>query len=152
MASNRPVKSAQQANANWKAAMQSPQASQKYQQGVQAVQTSPNQTAASPAAVQKYMNRTAEAVSSGKLAAANNAVPLQRWQQAAIAGAARLASGAANGSQNQLNAAQRMQGAWQAARDAAAAIPDDGTTASALAKVAAAMNVMKGAAGKQGGM
>lgn len=148
MASNRPVKSASQANANWKAAMQSPMASQKYQQGVQAVTVSPNATAATPAAVQKYQSKTAEAVASGRLAAANNAVPLQRWQQAAIAGAARLSSGAANGSQNQLNAATRMQSAWQAARDAAAAIPDDGTLASASAKVMAAMQAMRAGAGK----
>lgn len=148
MASTRPVKSASQANANWKAAMSSPQASQKYQQGVAAVTVSPNQTAASAAAVQKYQTNTAAAANSGRLAAANMAVPLQRWQQAATAGAARLASGAANGSANQMAAATRMAPAWQAARDAAAAIPSDGTLSSASAKVMAAMQAMRQGSGR----
>lgn len=148
MGSTRPVKSAAQANSNWKAAMSSPQTIQKYQQGVQSVTVSPNQTAASPAAVAKYQSKTAEAVSSGRLAAANSAVPLQRWQSAASNGAARLASGAANGSANQMAAATKMQGAWQAARDAAAAIPDDGTLATAAAKVMASMAAMRQGAGK----
>lgn len=148
MARSRPVKTAAQANQNWLSAMQSPQTSAKYTQGIQGVTVSPNQTAASPEAVAKYANRTAEAVSSGRLAAANNAVPLQKWQSGAQAGAARLSSGAATGKQNQMAAATRMQPVWQQARDAAAAIPDDGSLASASAKVMAAMQAMRQGAGK----
>lgn len=145
---SRPVKTAQQANANWASAMASPQASQKYTQGVQAVTVSPNQMAATPQAVAKYQQATAAAVASGRMAAANNAVPLDRWKQAAAQGASRLASGASNGKQKQLAAAQKMQVGWQAARDAADAIPSDGTLATAGAKVMAAMAAMKQAAGK----
>lgn len=143
-----PVKTPQQANANWKSAMQSPQTSAKYTQGINSVQTSPNASAASAQAVAKYQAKTQEAVTSGRLAAANNAVPLDRWKSAAGQGAARLSTGAANGSAKQLAAAQRMAPAWQAARDQAASIPDDGSEASALAKVAAAMRAMKQGAGK----
>lgn len=143
-----PVKTPQQANANWKSAMQAPQTSEKYRQGINSVQTSPNAAAAAPAAVAKYQQKTQEAVTSGRMAAANNAVPLDRWKGAASAGAARLGTGAANGSAKQMAAAQKMAPAWQAARDQAAAIPDDGSEASALAKVAASMRAMKQGAGK----
>jgi len=144
----RPVKSASVANQNWANAMASPNTQSKYTQGVQAVTQSPNAAAASPSATAKYATATANAVSSGRLAAANNSVSLSTWQQAATAGATALATGAAKGKARQLAAATKLQGAWQAARDAANAIPSDGTLATAAQKVMASMQAMRAAVGK----
>lgn len=148
MAKSRPVKTAAQAQTNWANAMSAPTTAQKFTQGVQGVTQSPNAAAASPQAIQKYANSTAQAVASGRLAAGNQAVTLQQWQQAAAAGAASLASGASKGKAKYGVKAQQLQGAWQAARDAANAIPSDGTVATAVAKVQAAITAMKAAVGK----
>jgi len=82
-------------------------------------------------------------VSSGRRAAALNAVSNQQWQQAAInKGAPRLASGAQQASPKQLAAAQKLQPTWQAMRDAAA------SAHGAQAKWAAAMQVLMQATGR----
>jgi hypothetical protein len=143
-----PVKTAAQANANWKARMADATTKQKFVQGVQGVTVSPNSLAAQPQAIQKYLNAVTDAANSGRLAAGNNRVDVNAWKTATASGADRLASGAAAKANKQLAAAQRMQGAWQSARDAAAAIPHDGTLASASAKVMAAMTAMRSAVGK----
>lgn len=148
MGSKRPVKTAAQANANWVGAMQSPTTSAKYTQGVDAVTQSPNHAAASAEAQAKYAAKTQEAIASGRMAAANMAVSVDKWKSATKQGAARLSSGAANAREAHMRAANKMAPGWQAARDAASSIPSDGSEASALAKVAAAMRAMKQAAGK----
>lgn len=148
MAKRGPVKNASQANQNWVTAMQAPTTSAKYTQGVDAVQQAPNALAATPEAMAKYTANTQAAVASGRMASANQAVTVDKWRSAAKQGAARLSSGAANARAAHMAAAQKMQAGWQAARDGANAIPDDGTEASALAKVAAAIRAMKQAAGK----
>lgn len=144
----RPVKTPEQANANWSARMADQTTQQKFVQGVQSVTESPNAKAASPAAQQKYMNATQNAVTSGRMAARNQAVGVDKWKQATAAGAQAMAAGAARKKQKQLDAARRLSAGWQAARDAAAAIPHDGSTQAALAKVAASITAMKAAAGK----
>lgn len=143
-----PVKNAQQANANWKAGMQAPQTAAKYQQGVNNVSQSPNAAAASPQAMAKYAQNTQAAIASGRMAAANNAVGLDKWKAAANKGAARLSTGAANNAEKHLAHAQKFQSVWQAQRDAAQAIPHDGSVSSAVARVQAAMQIAKQAAGK----
>jgi hypothetical protein len=85
------MKSAAEAAQNWATAMA--QAGAKYTAGVGRVTQSPNAKAA--AAASSYAAGTANAVASGKFAAANNAVPLSTWQQGCTQkGAQRLASGA----------------------------------------------------------
>ena len=146
--SSRPVKTAQQANANWKAAMASPTTSAKYTQGVNAVTESPNAKAASPEAQAKYLRKVTDAVQSGRMAQKNSAVGVQKWKDAASKGAARLSTGATNGAQNHMDAATRMQPGWQAARDAANAIPNDGSEQAIAARVLASVREMKRAAGR----
>jgi hypothetical protein len=143
------VKSAAAQNAAWLAAMQAPAAAANYKSGIQATTENPMAKAASPTAQARYLNSVTAAVQSGRMAAKLNAVPMQYWQsQAMNMGSMNLASGARKGSAKQLAAAQRLQSVQQAASDAAAAIPSDGTAATAIAKFTASLQVMMAAKGK----
>lgn len=63
-----------------------------YKQGVQAVTVSPTAKAAQN--LDKYLEKTAEAVNSGKMAANLNSVTLQSWQDSTVnKGGSRYASG-----------------------------------------------------------
>lgn len=143
------VKSAAAQNAAWLAAMQSPTAAQNYKAGVQGFSGNPMALAASPTAQARYLNSVTAAVQSGRMAAKLNAVPASYWQSQSLAsGAMNLAAGARKGSAKQLAAAQRLQAIQQQASDAAAAIPSDGTAATAIAKFSAALQIMMSAKGK----
>jgi hypothetical protein len=141
------MRSAQQMAAKWKAAMASGVASQNYKDGINAYNGNPMAEAATPEAMAKYQNRVNESITSGKrqrkLLAANPAT----WKQNAVTvGAAALASGATKAASKVEAHFQRFGPAYQQASDAAKAIPHDGSTESALARVRAAIQVMKDAA------
>jgi hypothetical protein len=143
------VKSAAQIAQNWSAAMQAPTTAQKYAAGVNAVTQSPMAAAATPAAQQKYLASVTAAVNNGHMAAQLNATPLQTWKtNASSTASTSFAKGASKGMPKMTAAMQRMQPGYQAASDAAAAIPNDGTATSISSKVIAAINAMKTAAGK----
>lgn len=146
------MKTAAQMAANYQAAMASPAAKNNYTAGVQGVTNSPTAAAATPQALALYaQNTAAAAVQGGKMQTNLQAVSLQSWQQAAInKGAPRLSSGALAAAPKVTAHFQNWASTYQAASAAAAAIPKDGTPGTALAKVAAAMNVMLQKAGKQG--
>lgn len=148
MAKRGRVKTPAEANNNWVAGMQAPQTATKFQQGVDSVSVAPNALAASPEAMQKYQQNTQAAIASGRMAAANNAVGVDKWKAATKQGAARLSQGAANNRAKHLASVQKMAAGWQQARDNAAAIPNDGSEASIAAKVLASVRAMKAAAGK----
>lgn len=139
MATN-PVTSAADAAKNWADAMNSPLTQQKYLQGVARVTVSPTSMAAQPDAQARYIQNTAQAVQSGRMAAKLNAVSLSAWQQAVQAGASNLSRNAQAKKQKQAAAAQKLQPVWQAMRDAAAALPKGGL-ANGLARVQAALTV-----------
>jgi hypothetical protein len=81
---------------NWQSGMGSAQATANYKAGVQSVTTSPGALAATPDAIQRYLDGVNQSVASGRRQAALNAVSLQYWQNQAInKGAPRLATGAA---------------------------------------------------------
>jgi hypothetical protein len=142
------MKTAAQMASAYQAAMSNPQTAANYTQGVQSVTTSPTQTAADPASLQRYVMGTQQAVASGRMAAALQAVTLQQWQTAATQkGAPRLASGAQAASAKVSAFFQKWAPIYAQASQAAKALPKGGM-ANALARVQAAIQVMMSAAGK----
>ena len=82
--------SSQQVTAKWQ--QNTAGATQAYKDGINSVSVAPTATAAQH--LDRYLNGVNAAVSSGKMAAALNAVSLQSWQQASInKGAPRIALG-----------------------------------------------------------
>jgi hypothetical protein len=143
------VATAEMAATNWAAGMGSASAVTKYKQKIQAVSESPMAKAASPAAQQKYLNRTQLAVSSGRMAQRLNAVSLSAWQSQAInIGAMNLANGARKGQAKYSAAAQKLQSLWQQQHSAAQAIPHDGSLGSAMARVQAVVQLAMQYAGR----
>lgn len=139
----RAAKTAEQISANWQAGMAG--ARNKYVQGIQALTSSPTAAAATDDAQQRYLANIQESVSSGRRAAALNAVSLQAFQAACIGkGADRLSSGATQGKQAHLSAMQKWAPIYAQASQAAAGVPKSDT----LGRVRAAINAMKAAAGK----
>lgn len=135
-----PVTSAADAATNWANAMASPLTTQKYTQGVSRVTVSPTSSAASAESLNRYVQNTAQAVSSGRMAAKLNAVSLQQWQAAVQAASGNLSRNAAVKKQNQANAAAKLQPVWQAMRNAVQNLPKGGV-ANAVARVQAALQV-----------
>jgi hypothetical protein len=137
------VKTAAQMAANYQAGMSNPQTATKYTQGVQGVTTSPTAAAATDAAMQAYVTGVQTSVQNGKRAASLNAVTLQQWQQACTTkGAQRLQSGAAAAQAKVQAFFTKFAPVYQQASDAAKA------AVGPIAKVQAAINVMRTAAGK----
>jgi hypothetical protein len=142
------AKSAQQMSANWTAAMQSPTTSMKYKQGIANTTVNPMALAASPQAQQLYATNTAAAVSSGKMAAKLNSVSPQLWKDnASTVGAASLSSGATKAKPKVDAHFNKWAPIYQQAHDAVQNMPKGGAS-NALARVAAAMNIMMAAAGR----
>lgn len=126
-------------------------AAQKYTDGVNAVTESPTAKAATPEAQALYLRNIQESVSSGRRAAALQNVSLQQWKDAAVKkGANRLASGAQAALPKVQAFFQNWAPVFAQASQAAAAIPNDGSIETALAKVRASITVMRQAAGKMG--
>jgi hypothetical protein len=132
--------------ANWVSGMQSPTAAAKYKAGIARVTVNPMQQAASPAAMQLYLNKVQQSVTSGKRAAALNAVPMSTWQNNSInIGANLLSSGATKATAKMTAHFQKWAPIYQQASDAAKSIPKDGTISSAMARVQASLQVLMGA-------
>jgi hypothetical protein len=141
----RPVASAAAMAQNWLNGMMG--ASAKYAAGTAAVTESPMAKAASPDAMARYVQNTAQAVASGKMQAKLNATSLGDWQAACKAKAGNLGQGAQLKKAKYQSAAQILQGAAQQVRDAVANMPKGGS-ANAAARSAAAVSIMKKAFGK----
>jgi hypothetical protein len=138
--STAPVTSAADAASNWAAAMASPTTQTKYTQGVNRVTVSPTAAAASADALNRYQQNTAQAVASGRMAAALNNVSLQAWQAAVAASAGNLSRNAQAKKAKQAAAAVKLQPVWQAMRNAANSLPKGGV-ANAVARVQAALQI-----------
>lgn len=144
------MKTAAQMVANWQKGMQNPATVQKYKDGINGTQVNPMALAASATAQQKYLNNTSSAVSSGRMAAKLNSVPMEFWKSQAVnIGANNLTMGANKGLSKATAFFNRFAAVYQQASDAAKAIPNDGSEAAISARVLAAIRVMKQAAGKQ---
>jgi hypothetical protein len=111
---------------------------------------SPPQLAATPEAMQNYLQKVQESVTSGKRAASLNAPEAtQRYFQNALTiGAQNYATtGAQKAANKAAGVAQKWAPIWAQASAAAASVTGPKTMATALAKVQASMQVMKQAAG-----
>jgi hypothetical protein len=137
------VKDAATMAANWQKGMQ--QAGAKYTQGIQNYQGNPGDVAAQPDRIALYVQNTAAAASSGRLAAALTAPGAgQRWRDNALKfGAQNLATGAAKGLAKYQARATALHAVYQAASDAANALPKTDS----VGRFMAAYNVMKAAKG-----
>lgn len=141
------MKSADQMAAAWQQAMASPQTAQKYKDGINATTENPMALAAAPDAEARYLAGVTDASTSGRRAAKLNAVPVQRWKtNATTVGAQSIASGATKAKDKVQQHFQRFGPVYAQAKDAARAAKAQG--AGPLARVAAAINVMRQAAGK----
>jgi hypothetical protein len=121
-------------------------AGESYKAGIQAVTEAPTQAAARR--LDLYRQRTAEAVDSGRMAAALQSVSLESWKSAAInTGAGRLASGAQKGQARYASFAQKFAPVWSQISQQVQSMPK-GTREAAAARVMAAADAMKAAAGK----
>lgn len=143
------MKTADQASANWLAAMQNPATAKKYQQGIQGFQGNPMALAATPQAMQAYLDGVQMSITSGKRAKSLNAASVATWQQNAVnVGAARLSSGATKAQPKYLAKIAPYAAVWPQMRAAARALPKGGL-ANAQARAAAALAVIMQAAGTQ---
>lgn len=142
------MKTPEQMAQNWVTAMGSASTSQAYKTGVQNCTVNPMQRAASQEAQQKYANATAEAVSSGRMAARLNEVPKEYWQSQSVGvGASNLMNGGKKGLPKQLAWFRRAVSIYPQMRAAARAITGTGHSAAA-AKSSAALRVLMEATGR----
>lgn len=145
----RQVKTAAQASSAYVNGMAG--AGAKYSAGIDRVQVSPTQLAASDQAMQKYVAGVQASVSSGRRAAALGKVSLDQWKSAAKQkGAARIGTVSDLQKQRQSAAAQAWQGIWQQQSDAAAAVGGGKDIGTAMAKVQAALQIAMANKGKTG--
>lgn len=141
------AKTAEEIHQAWLTAMQSQSTKNRYKAGIEKFSGNPMQLAAD--ADQLYLRQVTAAVESGYRRNKLLAVPVSRWKNNALGtGADRLASGALKGAEKQRAAAVKFAPVYAEAAQAAAAIPKDGTEASALARVAVVMQILKRAAGR----
>lgn len=129
--------------------MKSTEAKERYKKGTAKVQTSPMAQAATPEAMEAYTRGVEESVTSGRRASALNDASFSDWKaNTAGIGADRLQTGATKGKQKLARKAAALVAGYNDAEAQAAAIKDDGTWESKQARIKAAVNAMKRAAGK----
>lgn len=130
-------------------AMKSTQTKDRYKAGIAKVTTSPMAAAATTEAMDAYKRGVEESISSGRRADSLNSASFPDWKQNASGiGADRLQTGAVKGKQKLARKAAALIQGFNDAKAAAMAIPNDGTAAAISARVLAAVNAMKKAAGK----
>lgn len=138
-------KTLQQATANWLKGMSG--ASQAYIAGINATTVNPMQMAATPQAMDAYLNGVQNSVSSGRRAAALQAADPNQWKtNATTVGASRLASGAQKAQGKYTAKMQKISALWPQMKAASAALPSGGL-ANAQAKANAALQVLMQGAG-----
>lgn len=140
------AKTAEQAVANYLAGMAN--AGQKYTQGVQNFQGNPMALAAGADAQQRYLQNTAAAVNSGRMAAKLNAVPKQAWVDGAVQkGAQRLSTGAQLAKPKVMAHFNSWMPTYLQASAAVRNMPKGGR-ANALARVSAVLDLYAAKSGK----
>lgn len=115
-------------------------AGQAYKDGIQGVTENPMAKAA--ANLDKAAARYQDAVSSGRMAASLNAVPVAFWKTQCSNGASKLTSSGTKGAPKMEKFAKNATPIWQGMKAAAASAPDD-----PKAKFGAAIDVLMAAKG-----
>lgn len=127
--------------------MGSPQTAQKYKDGINGFNGNPMALAATPEAMQAYLDGVQRSIASGKRANSLNQASAATWKNNAInVGAARLASGATKSQAKYAAKIAPYAAVWPQMRAAARALPKGGL-ANATARAAAALQVLMTAAG-----
>lgn len=127
--------------------MGSPTTAQKYKDGINGFNGNPMALAATPEAMQAYLDGVQRSITSGKRANSLNQASAATWKNNAInVGAARLASGATKSQGKYATKITPYATVWPQMRAAARALPKGGF-ANAAARAAAALQVLMSAAG-----
>jgi hypothetical protein len=120
----------------------------KYKAGIASLTVSPTATAASPQSMQRYLDGVNQAVTSGKRAAALNAVSLSAFQQAAtVKGAAHLGTGAQMGQAKYASGLGKYPAVWSQIQSQLAGMPKGGL-ANAMARSQVSIQALMAAAGR----
>lgn len=119
----------------------------KYKEGVQSVTVSPMELAAAPAAMDLYLRRVQESVSSGKRRQKLLEAPLERYKNNALAKADRLASGAKAAADKVRAHFQKWMPIYQNVHDAVKNMPKGGVE-EAKARSGKAIEMLMAAAGR----
>lgn len=138
---------AQSAATNWAAAMKSGTTKTNYINGINGTTVNPMALAASPQATQKYLDGVQRSVDSGKRAKSLNNASVATWKtNATTIGANNLTTGAQKAQPKYQQNIAPYAAVWPQMRAAADALPSGGI-ANAQAKAAAALQVLMSAAG-----
>lgn len=141
------MKTAQQAVANWTAAMGSAQTRQNYVAGIQGYNGNPMQLAASDEAMQAYLAGVQRSIDTGKRVQSLNSASVADWKNNAVNfGANNLATGAKKAMTKYQRNIAPYAAVWPQMRAAARALPKGGIAA-AQARAGAALQVLMQAAG-----
>lgn len=120
----------------------------KYKAGIAGLTVSPTASAATPQAMQRYQDGVTQSITSGKRAAALNAVSLTAFQAAATQkGAAHLGTGAQLSVGKYASGIQKYTGVWSQIQSQLAGMPRGGM-ANAMARAQVAIQALMSAAGR----
>lgn len=145
----KPVATAAQAAAKWKARMTDTTTRQGYIDGINAFQGNPMALAAAPDAQAKYKANTAAAVDNGRMAKKLMAADPGSWKQnATTIGANNLSSGATKGAPKAQKAYAILSPIWAQQRSAVAGMPKGGRS-NAINRFQTALDIMLQGVGKQ---
>lgn len=140
------MRNPQQSAKRWKTNLSSPSAQEKAKSSIQQLTVSPLALAAQQQ--DKMLAKITESVTSGRYAAACNAVPLQKWQQDFLTKALpRFATGAAAAESDMAIFFQHHNQVCDQIKQSVRAMPKL-TEGDSIARVVAAMTMMKQAYGK----
>lgn len=132
----------------WAQNMSSQATQTKIKTSVQTTSKNPMALAASADALARYASACQDSVTSGRRAAALNAVPVSKWKDGIILkGLSRLSSGAQAALSTVQATVAKFAPVWSQITTAVATMPK-GTKQQALDRVAASMDALKAAAGK----
>src|SRR5215469_2202052 len=127
--------------------MGSTQTQQKYKDGINNTTVNPMALAATPEAMQNYLNGVQRSVDSGKRARSLNAANVADWKNNAVNyGATALAAGAKKSQAKYQRNIAPYAAVWPQMSQAARALPRGGL-ANAVNRVQAALSVIMGVAG-----
>lgn len=132
------MRTPQQVADEWAARMQASQ--QKISDGIDSVQESP--TAKAAQSLDKYLQRVADAVNSGKMAARLNGVSLASWKAAAKAKVSRVGAGALEAKPKMVSFLTQWLPFVRSVRDQVRAMPST-TVAERDARMQANVNLLR---------
>lgn len=139
------MKTAQQATANWVSAMGNAQTRTNYVNGINSTTVNPMAMAATPEALDAYVNGCQNSVTSGKRANSLNQANVADWKNNATKfGANNLATGAQKSQSKYSRKIAPFAAVWPQMRAAARALPKGGAAA-AKARYGAALDVLMSA-------